>query len=92
MDKKAGIIFEVMPLFLVFIVGTFLILGIGFFLLSWMSQASSVTGYSIVGIECDDGSCGKINAGVLGLIIISLVTLQYFLYKHYHKKRKGIQG
>ena len=90
MGKNAGLVVEILPLFLVFVVGTVMILAIGFFLLSWMSQVSSVTGYSVLGVNCEEGNCGSINAGVLGLVVLSLITLQYFLYKHYHKKREEI--
>lgn len=77
-------------MFLVFVLGTVMILAIGFFLLSWMSQVTNVTGYSVLGLKCDGGNCGGVNAGILGLVILALITLQYFLYKHYHKKREEI--
>ncbi len=86
MDKKAGLIMEVMPLFIIFIVGTTMILTIGFFLINYMSTATSVTGYTIFGTECAGSNCGKVNAGVMALIIIVLVIFQYFFYKRYRKK------
>ncbi|MEK6862233.1 MAG: hypothetical protein AABY07_09800 [Nanoarchaeota archaeon] len=86
MNKQAGLVMDMMPLFIVFVVGTIMILTIGFFLINYMAAATSVTGYSIFGTECPGQNCQKINAGVMALIILALVIFQYFFYKRYRKK------
>ena len=86
MNKSAGLIIEMMPLFIIFVVGTAMILTIGFFLLNYMAASTSVTGYSIFGTQCSGDNCQKLNAGVMALVIIALVIFQYFFYKRYRKK------
>lgn len=86
MDKKAGLVMEVMPLFIIFVVGTAMILTIGFFLINYMAASTSVTGYSIFGTECTGEGCQRINAGIMALVIVALVLFQYFFYRRYRKK------
>ena len=86
MNKKAGIFMEALPLFIIFFVGTVMILTIGFFLINYMSASAGATGYSIFGVQCGSEDCGKINAGVMALVIIALVIFQYFFYRRYRKK------
>ena len=89
-NKKAGIFVDILPIFLIFVVGTIIILTFGFFMLNWFS--SNITTHSIAGLKCIFDDCRKINAGVMGLIISFLVIFQYFFYtkyrKHKHKKLK----
>jgi len=88
MNKDASLVMEVMPLFIIFIVGTAMILTIGFFLVNYMAASTSVTGYSVFGTECTGQSCGKVNAGAMAIVIVALVLFQYFFYRRYRKKTR----
>lgn len=90
MNKKAGMILDVLPLFLIFIVGTAMILTVGFFLLKSFSDNSPITGYTIFGTECGVDNCRDVNAGIMTIIVLLLILFQYVFYRRYHTKRKQI--
>ena len=89
MNKKAGFLLDILPLFVIFVVGTTMILTIGFFILKSFSEVSLITGYTVLGTSCTD-NCQGINAGIMGIIVIALICFQYLFYRRYHHKRKQL--
>ncbi len=86
-NKKAGLFTSIFPVFFIFVIGTIIILTFGFFILNWFS--ANITTHSIIGLNSVLKDCRNINAGVIGLVIISLVIFQGFFYTKYRKHKHG---
>jgi len=84
-NKKANMFAKTLPIFLIFVVGTMMILVLGFFILNWFS--SNITTHSVVGFKCAFDNCKKINAGVMSIIVIFLLVFQYAFYARYRRHK-----